>query len=610
MESIVTLIETISGFIWGGTWGDTRILPVGPLAIVLLGTGIYMMVRLGGRPLRRFLPALGEVWAGRKAQGDDGAITPWQALSTALSGQVGTGNLAGVATAITLGGPGAIFWMWIVALFGMALAFSESSLALKYRETDEYGRINGGPMYYIKNGLSRNWGWLAVIFCLGTLFSATATGSMIQANSITEAALEVGSASFGISIPNWLVGGILAALVFAVIIGGIKSIGSVAGKVVPVMAAIYVGIAALVLILNAPKVPGAFMEIIYSAFGWKEVFGGAAGYGVLAAVRAGIARGLFSNEAGQGSAPIAHAAAQTKNPVMQGEIAMIGVFIDTIIICTMTALVILTVTGDFEKSPSLMAAKHCESNAIVLPLDPSKEAEARYSVGDLFPSAYEDGREAKIAASGETAQSYLASCRAEGVKFDGLFDWSDEAVTAMRAAKKANTAETFDVLSVPQAAAEEEAFYQTALASANDADVKIAVDHAWETDANSAAITTRAYGAALPFGEWIVPVALFFFAFTTIIGWSYYGEQALTYLVGEWATHPFRFAWVIVVFAGAMVTNTDALWLLGDIANASMAFPNLIAICALSGVVIAMHKSNGEGHETKAPKEKDDRAMH
>ena len=614
MESIVTLIETISGFIWGGTWGETRLLPVGPLAIVLLGTGIYMMVRLGGRPLKRFLPALGEVWAGRKAQSEDGAITPWQALSTALSGQVGTGNLAGVATAITLGGPGAIFWMWIVALFGMALAFSESSLALKYRETDEYGRINGGPMYYIKNGLGKHWGWLAVIFCLGTLFSATATGSMIQANSITEAALEVGSASFGISIPNWLVGGVLALLVFAVIIGGIKSIGSVAGKVVPVMAAIYVAIAALVLIMNAPKVPGAFMEIIYSAFGWKEVFGGAAGYGVLAAVRAGIARGLFSNEAGQGSAPIAHAAAQTKNPVMQGEIAMIGVFIDTIIICTMTALVILTVTGDFEKSPSLMAAKYCDSNEIVLPIDPSKEGEARYSVGDLFPSAYEDGRGDIIAANGQAAQSYLASCRAEGVKFDGLFEWSDETVTAMRTAKKAFKASDatgpFDVMTVPEAAAEEAAFFETALAAAADADVKIKVDHAWETDANSAAITTRAYGAALPYGEWIVPIALFFFAFTTIIGWSYYGEQALTYLVGEWATHPFRFAWVIVVFAGAMVTNTDALWLLGDIANASMAFPNLIAICALSGVVIAMHKSNGEGHETQAPKEKDDRAMH
>ncbi|MEO1187694.1 MAG: alanine:cation symporter family protein, partial [Pseudomonadota bacterium] len=335
-------------------------------------------------------------------------------------------------------------------------------------------------------------------------------------------------------------------------------------------------------------------------FGWKEVFGGAAGYGVLAAVRAGIARGLFSNEAGQGSAPIAHAAAQTKNPVMQGEIAMIGVFIDTIVICTMTALVILTVTGDFEKSPSLMAANYCDDRGVVLPMNPDEEG-TRFSVGDLVPSAYEDGRADKISSMGQTAQSYLTSCRAAGVTFDGLFEWSDAARGDLRAAKKAHAESAadgeFDVLSVDSAAAEEEAFYQSALMGTVDAAVTVKVDHAWETDANSAAITTRAYGAALPGGEWIVPIALFFFAFTTIIGWSYYGEQALTYLVGEWATHPFRYAWVLVVFAGTLVTNTDALWLLGDIANASMAFPNLIAILALSGVVIAMHKSNGEDED-------------
>ena len=556
---IIALIENLSGFIWGGTWGDTVVIPgqIGPLAVVLLGTGLYMMIRLGARPVRRFVPALVEVWQGRKAQGDDGAITPWQALSTALSGQVGTGNLAGVATAITMGGPGAIFWMWIVALFGMALAFSESSLAIKYRETDEYGRINGGPMYYIKNGLGKSWMWLAVIFCLGTIFSAMATGSMIQANSITEAALETGSSVFNLSIPNWAVGVVLSVLVFAVIIGGIKSIGSFAGKVVPVMAALYVLIAFIVLIINADKVPGAFMQIIGSAFGWQEAAGGAAGYGVMQAVRYGIARGLFSNEAGQGSAPIAHAAAQTKNPVMQGEIAMIGVFIDTIIICTMTALVILTVTGDFKKSPALMAANSCAAAGIELPMVPGSEDGTRYTVGELFPSAYEDGREATIASIGPTAQSYLLRCQSEGV------DVSQQALDA----------------------------------SGNPA-VLIDVDHAWETDANSAAVTTRAYGAAFPGGEFVVPIALFFFAFTTIIGWSYYGEQAVTFLVGEWATHPFRYLWVIVVFLGT-VAAADWLWLLGDIANASMAFPNLIAIIALSGVVLSMHRSNGaseDGH--------------
>lgn len=552
---IIKLIENVSGFIWGGTWGDTVVIPgqIGPLAVVLLGTGLFMMVRLGARPVRRFVPAVVEVWQGRKAQSEDGAITPWQALSTALSGQVGTGNLAGVATAITLGGPGAIFWMWVVALFGMALAFSESSLAIKYRETDEYGRINGGPMYYIKNGLGKGWGWLAVIFCLGTLFSAMATGSMIQANSITEAALETGS-HMGVSIPNWSVGIILAILVFAVIIGGIKSIGSFAGKVVPVMAGLYVLVAFIVLVMNADKVPGAFMQIIGTAFGWKEAAGGAAGYGVMQAVRYGIARGLFSNEAGQGSAPIAHAAAQTKNPVMQGEIAMIGVFIDTIVICTMTALVILTVQGDFKKSPALMAANACAETGLALPVNPDAADGALYGVDDLFPSAYEDGRAAKIAAVGPAAQSYLLACQASG----------QVEVT------------------------------QQALDASGNPEILMDVDHAWETDANSAAVTTRAYAAAIPvIGPWIVPVALFFFAFTTIIGWSYYGEQAVTYLIGEWATHPFRYIWVVVVFLGT-VAAADWLWLLGDIANASMAFPNLIAILALSGVVTAMHKANGD----------------
>lgn len=576
---IITLIENVAGFIWGGTWGDAVIIPgeVGPLAVVLLGTGLYMMILLGARPLRRFVPALVEVWQGRKAQSEDGAITPWQALSTALSGQVGTGNLAGVATAITFGGPGAIFWMWVVAIFGMALAFAESSLAVKYRETDEYGRINGGPMYYIKHGLGKKWAWLAIIFCLGTLFSATATGGMIQANSIMESVVEAGNSSFGVAVPNWAIGIILAGLVFAVIIGGIKSIGSFAGRVVPVMAALYVLAALIVLIINADKVPGAFMQIIGSAFGWQEAAGGAAGYGVMQAVRYGISRGLFSNEAGQGSAPIAHAAARTKNPVQQGEIAMIGVFIDTIVICTMTALVILTVQGDFNKSPALIAANTCIASEVALPEGMTKE--------QLFPSAYAGGREATIAANGAVASAWLSECRQAGV------DVTDMALeSAHPEPLRGMTAEDVTAL---QASAAPEAVAQWQSIQAGIDETMISVAHAWETDADSAAITARAYGAAFPHGEWIVTIALFFFAFTTIIGWSYYGEQATTYLLGEWATHPFRYIWVVIIFLGS-IAAADWLWLLGDIANASMAFPNLIALIALSGVVVAMHRMNDD----------------
>ena len=480
LEGLTALIDNVSGFIWGGTWDGEQVLWFGVLAAVLLGTGLYYMLRLGFRPLRRFAPALAELWRGRKAQGESGDITPWQALSTALSGQVGTGNLAGVATAIALGGPGAIFWMWVTAILGMAAAFAESSLAVKYRETHPDGRIHGGPMYYIKNGLNKGraglggaFGWLALLFCLGTLISAAATGGMIQANSITESVTQTGI-ELGVSIPNWGIGAVLAGLVFLVIIGGIKSIGSVAGKVVPFMALFYVLCAMVVIILHIDKVPGAFGLIFSYAFGLEQAAGGAAGYGVMQAIRYGVARGLFSNEAGQGSAPIAHAAAQTKSPVAQGEIAMIGVFIDTIVICTMTALVILVSNGQYP---------------------------------------------------------------AEGGGY---------------------------------------------------------VEYAWQSSLNSSAITTAAFANGIPGGQWVISVSLALFAFTTIIGWSYYAQQAAGYLFGDWTSMPIRYVWVLVVFVGCLITDTVTLWRFGDIANASMAFPNLIAIVLLSGVVATMAREADE----------------
>ena len=480
-EPFAAAVENISNFIWGGEWDGTQVLPFGPIAVILLGTGLFFMIRLGGRPLRRFVPAIVEVWKGRKGNGDPAAITPFQALSTALSGQVGTGNIVGVATALTLGGPGAIFWMWVTAIFGMALAFAESSLAIKYREIDENGRINGGPMYYIKKGLGKNWTWLAAIFCVGTIFSATATGGMIQANSMTANIQSVAEAG-GVGIPIWLLGAILAGLVFAVIIGGIKSIGRVAGSLVPTMAALYIVGCVIILLLNLQYIPGAFGMIFSSAFGFNQAAGGLAGYAVLSAIRFGVARGLFSNEAGQGSAPIAHAASQMKNPAKQGEIAMIGVFIDTMVLCTMTALVILTAEGNWA-----------------------------------------------------TAAQFR--------------DWAGETTT-----------------------------------------------HLWMAEgANPATLTNRAFTDAVPgpIGGWMVTLCLALFAFTTIIGWSYYAEQATTFLVGEWATKPFRYVWVLIIFAGSL-QEVDFVWRFGDIANASMAFPNLVAIILLSGVVYAIHRSNGD----------------
>ncbi len=481
-------VENVSGFIWGGEWNGEAVLPLAPLVVLLLGTGLFFMVRIGFRPLRRLGPAISEVWAGRKGNGDPNAITPFQALTTALSGQVGTGNIVGVATAITFGGPGAVFWMWVTAILGMALAFAESSLAIKFRERDEYGRLNGGPMYYIQNGLGRQWKWLAVLFCIGTIFSATATGGMVQANGITQNI--VGQIQpMGVLIQSWVIGLVMATLVFIIIIGGIKSIGRVAERLVPTMAVLYVVMSLVVIALNIHEVPHAFSMIFASAFGLAPAAGGLAGYAVMSAIRFGVARGLFSNEAGQGSAPIAHAASQMRNPATQGEIAMIGVFVDTIIICTMTALVIITAEGSFATSKALLA-------------DPAMIA----------------------AGIGETTT------------------------------------------------------------------------HLWMAEgASPATLTSNAFSAALPgpIGGWIVTICLTLFAFTTIIGWSYYAEQAVTYLIGEWATQPFRYLWCVIIFIGA-IAQVNFVWLFGDIANASMAIPNLIALIALSGVVIAIHRANGD----------------
>ncbi|MEE2690065.1 MAG: sodium:alanine symporter family protein [Pseudomonadota bacterium] len=479
MEAFYAAVDNVSGFIWGGTWNGQTVLPLAPMVLTLLGTGLFFMIRLKFLPLRRLFPAFGNLWRGRGSHVDQGAggdISPWNALSTALSGQVGTGNLAGVATAITLGGPGAIFWMWVTAVVGMAAAFAESSLAVKYREQHPDGHIHGGPMYYIKNGLGKGWLWLAVFFALGTIFSAVVTGNMTQANSVATA-IEA-----QLPVPTWVSGLVIAVLTFIVIIGGIKSIGSVAGKIVPAMALSYILLCIVMLVMHAEYVPGAFAEIFTYAFGLEPAAGGVAGYAVLQAVRFGVARGLFSNEAGQGSTAIAHAASKTDDPVFQGEIAMLGAFIDTIVICTMTALVILAVPGHFAS-------------------------------GDGF------------------------------------------------------------------------------------------VEYAWQsTTLQGAQVTTEVFGHALPdmtvFGSVISPggifiaLALALFAFTTIIGWSYYMEQAVTYLLGDKVAKPVRYLWVAMVFVGAL-QPIDFIWRFGDIANAAMAFPNLIAILLLSGVVVTMAKEKG-----------------
>ncbi|MBZ6379515.1 sodium:alanine symporter family protein [Pacificimonas flava] len=478
--SLIDQVTNISDFIWVGTWAGEEVLAFPPMVIILFGVGLYIMAGLRFYPIRKLGSAFAGLFTGRKGQGA-GEISPFAALSTALSGQVGTGNLAGVATAITLGGPGAIFWMWITALIGMALAFAEGSLAIRFRERAADGSYRGGPMTYIMLGLGKKWTWLAILFCIGTLFSALVTGNSIQANAVADGLNEL----FGIE--EWLGGLITAVAVFVVIIGGIKSIGSVAEKVVPVMAAAYLVMAILAIILDIQDIPETFGRIFDGAFSTQAASGGFLGAAVIIAIRAGVARGLFSNESGQGSTPIAHAVAQTDDPALQGRFAMMGCFIDTIVICTMTALVILTVEGDF--------------------------------IG-----------------GGE------------------------------------------------------------------------AVRHAWQSDLNGFAMTSGAFAAAFPYliggipiGTLIASLALILFVFTTLLTWSYYGERAITFIYdrvpgatpgGEKVLHMlWRVLWCVGIFVGAS-QPLELVWRLGDISNATMALPNLIALAALSGVVFALARGD------------------
>ena len=469
-------VTNVSDFIWGGTWAGEEVLPFPPMVIVLLGTGLWFMIGLRGMPIFKLGAAFGGLFRGRKGSGA-GEISPFAALSTALSGQVGTGNLAGVATAIALGGPGAVFWMWITALIGMALAFGEGSLAIRYREKTSDGAYRGGPMSYIMIGLGPKWTWLAILFCLGTLFSALVTGNSIQANAVADGLNEL----FGIE--DWIGGLIVAVAVFVVIVGGIKSIGSTAEKVVPLMAAAYIVMALIAILLDIQDIPAAFGRIFHGAFNPQSAAGGFLGAAMIIAIRAGVARGLFSNEAGQGSTPIAHAVAQTDDPVQQGRMAMMGTFIDTIVICTMTALVILTVEGEFTGAGQ-------------------------------------------------------------------------------------------------------------------------AVQHAWQSDLTGFAMTSGAFAAAfpatigtIPIGTLVASLALILFVFTTLLTWSYYGERAITFLYdrvpgstrkGEKVLHmAWRLIWCVVIFIGSF-QDLQLVWRLGDISNAAMALPNLLALALLSGVVFKL----------------------
>ena len=436
-------IAQLNGLVWG---------PI--MLVLILGTGFFLMLGLRLMPILKLGYGFKMLSQGRgdEKQVGEGDISPFNALMTSLSATIGTGNIAGVATAIFLGGPGALFWMWVTALVGMATKYSEAVLAVHFRETDDRGLKIGGPMYYIKNGLGPKFAWLGAAFAIFGALAGFGIGNTIQANSVADAL----SSKF--AIPHLTTGIVIAVLVGLVLLGGIKRIATVVGKLVPFMAISYVLAAMAILLLNAERLPAAFDLIFTHAFTPAAATGGFAGAAVWAAIRFGVARGIFSNEAGLGSAPIAHASAITNSPVRQGTIAMMGTFIDTIIICSMTGLVII-------------------------------------------------------------------------------------------------------------------------------------ISGAWTSGETGATLSSLAFESTLPgFGSYIVTFGLSIFAFTTILGWSLYGERCVEYLFGSRAIIPFRVLWVLAVPLGA-VAQLSFIWLVADTLNALMAIPNLIALLLLSPVVFKLTKA-------------------
>lgn len=430
MYAAETIVATLSGWVWGA-----------PMLILLVGTGVYLTIILKGLQFRALPMALRMIF--HKEIHGKGDISHFAALMTALAATVGIGNIVGVATAITLGGPGAVFWMWMTGLVGMATKYSEAVLAVKYREQGPHG-MRGGPMYYIAKGAGMPW--LGALFAVFTALAAFGIGNMTQAN----ASANILNSTFGIE--PWVTGVVLMLLTALVIIGGIKSIGRFTSFLVPFMIVAYIATALLVLAINAEKIPGAFGLIFNHAFAPIAATGGFAGAAVAAAIRFGVARGVFSNESGLGSAPIAAAAARTSDPVKQALVSMTQTFIDTLVICTMTALVILTADS-------------------------------------------------------------------------------------------------------------------------------------WLLGVGAGQLTSASMGETLgTAGEIIVALATVLFAYSTLIGWSYYGEKAVEYLMGPRAIKIFRLFFIAAVVVGAMV-SLQFVWDFSDLMNGMMAIPNLIGLLLLSRVV-------------------------
>lgn len=531
------VLERVVGFLNNLVWNTPEALPV--MVTLLLGYGIFITLRMGFIQIRKFTHGVKVVSGFYDNPDDTGDVNHFQALSTALSATVGIGNIAGVAIAIHFGGPGALFWMWVTAFFGMAIKYSECTLAVKYRIKNTDGSVSGGPMYYIERGLGEKWKWLAVIFASLAVITSFFTGNAIQANTVAD----VMENSFFIIVPTYITGLITATIVGIVIIGGIKRIGYVTARLTPFMALIYVLGALLILLLNYDQIIPSFGTIFSYAFNPQAGTWGVGSGLFMTTMVWGVKRGLFSNEAGQGSAPIAHGAAKTEEPVREGVVALLEPFIDTIVIVTMTGLVIIT-TGVWDM-------KHA--------------TEVNLNSPDL---------EFQIT---ETLDDETVLVVKEGIIQNGVMLRSAFPIDTVFANMEQTEYFTGTIDTQTLTAASDASGEQSGIVYGNEI-------------YNGATLTSEGFEQGLaplfPGGKYIVTISVFLFAISTSISWSYYGDRSIQYLFGGKSIIYYKAVYVILHFIGA-ITALGTIWAIGDIALGLMTFPNLIALFALSGVVYA-----------------------
>lgn len=535
MDTINEILELIDGYLGGSSW----------FPYLLLGTGAFFTIYLKCPQIRFFRHALRIVTGRYEKDSMLGDTSHFQALSTALSGTVGTGNIGGVGLAIYIGGPAALFWMWATAFLGMTTKFVECTLSHKYREVDDEGLIAGGPMYYMEKRLKMKW--LAIPFAIATIICAFGTGNMPQINNIATSV----DATFG--VPAWATGGVLAVILAVIIIGGIKRIAKVTEKIVPFMAIVYIIGALAVIITNYENIIPSFGMILGDIFSGSAATGGFLGSSFAFAFTKGVGRGLYSNEAGQGSAAIAHSAARADEPVSEGMVAILEPFIDTLVICTLTGLTILASGAWTEKV----------------------ENEFQRADMEIVQDLYSEEDPADV----EQLALHLNADEGDRVRpFDG-----ELVVEAGRIAPGQG-------LTVIHARSVAEDVVISRDGKPVDGRVRVIGGQFEDTEivvhgrslVHSAVLTTEAFkkGFFGDHGQFIVSIGLLLFAFSTVISWSYYGDRALTYLLGAKFVLPYRVVYVIAFFGAALV-DTTIVWSLAAVAIVLMAVPNLVAILML-----------------------------